>query len=470
MFPITRRCTVLHPLTLASADVREALSDVSHLFSNGFLSNGVNWTSFPVRGPARRMGGDHKLVDQVRKRVQGLSEHIGVGVADTSIAAFLTAGHPRQVVIDPGNDQEFLSSVPLTVVAELGFVAPELVETLTALGYRTIDSISSVEQTLLRDRFGSAGVHLWHLSNGHEVMYTEFRESRDAVLREVAFEEPLQIAEQIVFGVRATVEELVASLVQESQLCTQFSLVLETDHAEVCERVWHFSSGFNARAMIERARWQLEEWLLSGSATAGVTLARFCVYATRPTNSEQLSLWGDHSATDTDAIRLVGKLSGTFGADSVCLARWRGGRDVNEIFTMVPGLDLDLLDVETTIRMQRPPHHEGPWRGLLPSPLPAVAFPIPEPVQIIDEVGRAVGVTRRCELTSIPCRLIRANSAALDVLTWAGPWPIEERWWAPEVAQRIVQMQVVLIDAEGAENPVLVQLQRAGWVIAAVYM
>jgi len=136
---------------------------------------------------------------------------------------------------------------------------------------------------------------------------------------------------------------------------------------------------------------------------------------------------------------------------------------------MVPALDVELTDVENTARMQKPAHHEGPWSGLLPSPLPAVALTEPERIVLFDVADNAVGVTRRCELTAIPQWVIRADGARQEILTWAGPWPIEERWWDPARASRIVQMQIVISGSRQVEMPLLLQLQRHNWLITACY-
>mgnify|MGYP006280136673 CR=1 FL=1 len=476
MFPSTRRCTIVHPAGVASIVVEDALADIAALFANGFTADGLNWTAFPVRGPSRRMGGDRKLLAQVRRRLSGIDGAAGVGVADTAFAALVRA-LGGDGVIDPGGDRDFLAPFPLVVTAQLGVLSANTAHTFDQLGYRTIGSVAAIDQVLLRDRFGAEGVRLWHLCNGNEISYTEFSEPHEEIVREVSFEEPLNHAEQIVFGVRVAVEEIVALLEKECRLCTQFVLVLETEHSELSERVWQFAHGFSTRSIIERARWQLDEWLLGDQITAGVNLARFTVRATRPSNSEQLTLWGDHSGSDEDTVRLVGKMASLHGSGAVSVAQWRGGRDATRRFALLPAIDLDLVDIETTARLQRPARHEGPWVGVLPSPLPALTLAAPEAVVLCDESGKGVGVTRRSELTGTPHTLTRADGAEFGVLTWAGPWPVEERWWMPEDARRVVQMQIVITAKSHAgrevfdvsEDALLLVMSNGKWHLAACY-
>jgi len=68
MYPSTRRCTVLFGASVTLDAAQEVLADVSNLFASGCLSDGTNWISFPVRGPSRRLGGDHKLAASVQRR------------------------------------------------------------------------------------------------------------------------------------------------------------------------------------------------------------------------------------------------------------------------------------------------------------------------------------------------------------------------------------------------------------------
>jgi protein ImuB len=56
-----------------------------------------------------------------------------------------------------------------------------------------------------------------------------------------------------------------------------------------------------------------------------------------------------------------------------------------------------------------------------------------------------------------------------DVVAWAGPWPVEERWWDPRRARRAVRLQL-LVRRTGEANVALVAvLERRAWRLAAVY-
>jgi protein ImuB len=51
------------------------------------------------------------------------------------------------------------------------------------------------------------------------------------------------------------------------------------------------------------------------------------------------------------------------------------------------------------------------------------------------------------------------------VTAWAGPWPLEERWWDPEASRSAHRFQVV--DADGTAW--LLVLERGAWCAEARY-
>ena len=48
---------------------------------------------------------------------------------------------------------------------------------------------------------------------------------------------------------------------------------------------------------------------------------------------------------------------------------------------------------------------------------------------------------------------------------WAGPWPVDERWWAPAEGERGARFQLLLADGRA----LLLVLSPAGWTVEAVY-
>jgi protein ImuB len=93
---------------------------------------------------------------------------------------------------------------------------------------------------------------------------------------------------------------------------------------------------------------------------------------------------------------------------------------------------------------------------VLPRPLGAV---------VLDEGGSPVGVSARLELTAEPAALVVERGHPVEIAGWAGPWPVEERWWAPGECRRRARFQIVLADGRA----LLVSLVGGHWSIEAVY-
>ncbi len=106
-----------------------------------------------------------------------------------------------------------------------------------------------------------------------------------------------------------------------------------------------------------------------------------------------------------------------------------------------------------------------PWPGRLPKPAPAVVLTEPLPAVVLDADGTPVGVSARLDLTGEPAALVVERSQPVEIRGWAGPWPVDERWWAPEEARRRARFQVVLADGRA----LLLSLAGGHWVVEAIY-
>jgi protein ImuB len=106
-----------------------------------------------------------------------------------------------------------------------------------------------------------------------------------------------------------------------------------------------------------------------------------------------------------------------------------------------------------------------PWPGRLPKPAPAIVPPQPLPAVVLDATGAPVGVSARLDLTGAPAALVLERSEPVEITGWAGPWPIDERWWAAGEARRRARFQVVLAD----ERALLLTLAGGHWAVEAIY-
>ncbi len=110
-----------------------------------------------------------------------------------------------------------------------------------------------------------------------------------------------------------------------------------------------------------------------------------------------------------------------------------------------------------------------PWPGRLPNPSPASLHHVPVRVDVVDARGRVVVVDGRCQLTSDPTEVrfpsVRGGSGRRRITSWAGPWPVDERWWDPDRHSRRVRFQVVVDDGTAH----LLVLEGGRWSLTATY-
>jgi protein ImuB len=93
---------------------------------------------------------------------------------------------------------------------------------------------------------------------------------------------------------------------------------------------------------------------------------------------------------------------------------------------------------------------------VLPAALPAV---------VEDAAGVPVGVTGRHMVTAAPARLSVDGRPAVAVTAWAGPWPVDERWWEPAGGRRRARFQMAT-----ASGPAwLLAVEGGRWWVEAVY-
>jgi len=189
--------------------------------------------------------------------------------------------------------------------------------------------------------------------------------------------------------------------------------------------------------------------------TAGIVLLRLVPDEVVPYRGMQLGLWGGMGEADERAGRVLARVQGMLGPDRVVTAVLGGGRGPADQVRLVPWGDERTAD--------RPA--EPPWPGRLPAPSPATVLPEPLPAEVTDPAGAPVGVTGRFVVTGPPARLAIGGRPAVEVVSWAGPWAADERWWDPGTAARRARFQLVAADGTAW----LATLESGSWRIEAAY-
>jgi len=350
--------------------------------------------------------------------------------------------------------------LPITWLRELGEISADLVDLFVRLGLRTLGQLAGLGAGDVLARFGAEGLHAHRLAGGADRRPTAATDPPAEWWIEEAFLEPVEQLETVVFVAKRLADSLVAQLSAEGRVCVRLVVVIETEHGERSERAWYRDQGLSAAAMVERVRWQLDGWVAQPEGlSGGIALVRLVPDELRRDDGVQAGLWGGRSQADHDAARAIVRLCGLVGDDAVRVPMWSGGRLPTERYRWVPAASVDLD--EPADRLDR---GDGPWPGGLPAPSPAVVPDEPVAVEVLDEHGEMVRVNGRGDVSAAPA-VLAFPTARHRVVAWAGPWPVEQRWWAPDRARRLARFQVVT--EHGVAH--LVGVEQQCWSILATY-
>ncbi|WP_061782284.1 Y-family DNA polymerase [Microbacterium hominis] len=419
-----------------------------------------------ARGPARYFGGEAAAATVLAGAVASLGvDDVRVGIADGTFTAQQAArGGTRREdpvrIVPAGSAAAFLSPLPVGVLDE------ELASLFGRLGVQTLGEVAALGADRLVERFGARGQRLHALAAGRDPRPVTARTPPPELHREVAFEPPVETADQVAFALRMPAAEFVSRLGEQGLVCTELRVVLTGDRGERSERVWLHPGAFDAAAVVDRVRWQLAEQGAAtgagGTSGAGGTggaggtsgasgaggggtgrALRSAVVRVR-IEPEAVDAAAHHTARlfgsgpEERVHRALSRVQAMLGHQGVLTPAVGGGRWLAERQRLVPWGNV-VADLRTG---------ERPWPGSLPDPLPTTVFAEGMPVAVLDADGDMIAVDARGEPTAVPAA-IELGGRRRGIRTWAGPWPVIERAWDPERARRAHRFQVVDV-AEGA--------------------
>lgn len=420
--------------------------------------------AFPVRGPARYFGGEEMMCHRVLEAVDELMAgwgHSRIGVAEGPFAARLAARHADATgvrLVPKGDTPAFLAPLRITSLE-----SSDLAGVLIRLGIQTLGDFAALAATDVLGRFGAEGAWAHRLARGVEErpLSTSKPPADLQVIRNM--DPPLERVDQAAFLGKAMADELHERLMKLAAVCSQVVIVAHTEQGEVLERCWRHEGALSAAAIADRIRWQLDGWLTMSPAarrTSGVTRLVLRPNDIMAAKGRQLGFWGERTEAADRVIRAVARLQGLLGTDQVRVPERKGGRSPHEQLVLVPADAVD-LDRET---VDRHGHQVAPWPGQLGHPAPGQIHQPGIAVQLLNEAHEQVGVSGRGLMNSEPRHLL-VQGDHLQVQAWAGPWPLEERWWDAERVERCARVQVMLSD--GVVR--LLSVRSGSWQIDATY-
>ncbi|GAA2584835.1 DNA polymerase Y family protein [Winogradskya consettensis] len=433
-----------------------------------------------ARGPARYFGGEELAAERIIEQIaQACGVESQIGIAEGVFAAGLAARDSK--VVEAGRTKEFLAGIAVEALER-----PELADLLKRLGIRTLGGFAQLPRGDVLSRFGFDGALAHRLAAGLDHRPLAVREPPpDLQVTGFYEDEPLERVDVAAFAGRVLAEKLHDRLAAYGMACTRLGIEAVTADGLELQRVWRHDGLLTAAAIAERVRWQLDGWLnraarnKTAKPAAGLIRLRLVPDGVIVHLGLQPGLWGDAGAERERAHRALSRVQGLLGPEAVLTAVASGGRSADDQIRFVPWGDervaarpgahvVPVTAVDLEVREEEVPVEagQGPqWPGRLPVPAPALVLPRPEPVVVLDAGGALVGVSARLELTGTPGFLQLDGGGPAEIVGWAGPWPVDERWWAAGEARRRARFQVAVADGRAF----LLSLVAGHWAIEAVY-
>jgi protein ImuB len=438
-----------------------------------------------VRGAARYFGSEQSASERLVDAVAAAGAECQVGIADQLSTAVFAARAGR--IVEPGRDAQFLSTLSIRQLATEPSLAErgreDLADLLWRMGIRSIGQFAALLRTDVASRFGADAVTAHRFARGEPTRGPSGQEPPADLGVVMNCDPPVDRVDAAAFAGRSLAGELHRRLEAKGVGCTRLAIHAVTANGEELQRVWRCAEPLTEDATADRVRWQLDGWLNrrvrragaqrpggDGGPTAPITVLRLDPVEVVSAAALQLPLWG--SSGDDDRLRArraLVRVQGLLGQEAVQVPVLSGGRGPAERITFTP------LGDEAVPRADP----GQPWPGQLPEPSPTVL--LDDPVELFDADGNPVRVTGRGLFSADPARLTApalkpAGSRTGRLSWWAGPWPVDERWWdsgqVPTQAKagRTARVQVLLDgDGDTAGRALLLCYRQRRWYLEGVY-
>lgn len=458
-------------------DVLAALQDVSAVVET--LRPGL--LAFPVDSLARYYGDEANAVEKLLDAAARIHADCMAGVADDLVSAVWAARLGKSIPV--GGSAEFIAELPISVLSiEPELRAPaHLSATLQQLGLRTMRDFAELPRADVAARFGQEAVEWHRIASGHIDRDVAPRRHREDLELRYEADEPIARTETAAFIARHVATALHNKLFAAGEACLRLAVraYLEPPVGytgpTVIERLWRCREPLSEQDTAQRVRWQLDGWLTrlrAGAGTAGgatgevdeadwadntvgVTCIELVPVETVPAGSLAAPLWGGPDEGIRAARAAAGRAQALIGMNRVLRPIHRGGRAVARRIATVPYGEDDPEAVTALPTRQWEGQLLPPLPGLIGSPTnandassvsernpsernPSAAHPAAR-LALLDCHDDAVYVTGR-GLMSSPPETLHWGARRLRITGWAGPWPVDEHWWAK--GKRYARLQI----------------------------
>lgn len=442
-----------------------------------------------ARGVIRYYGGQDAALEKLLDAAAVPGVDCNLGLADDIVTAILAAR--RGVLVAPGVDQgkrfrQGISLVELMAESSLG-MPEELATTWQELGLRTLGDVAALPKRDIANRFGALGAR-WHdLACHGEVRLVAPRSLPPGLeVTYQSWETPLRRVDEASFVARSLAAQLHERLFDHGYSCYRLAVVAQFSDGPEVRRVWRCAEPLAEQTTADRVRWQLDGWLnnrnrqqpqagvdcgevddsaeIADDDGRGIVELRLEPMDVVAAGSVKQDLWHGSDDALAKARRAAERVQGLLGPEAVQQPVLQGGRGPAERVGFVA-----FGEKPKNTKSTKSTDAGRAWPGAILNPNPAITPAAANAeVDVLDASGQAVGVTGRATMTAEPA-VVRHGAKTYRVSSWAGPWPIDERWWVPDEARRAARIQIQATAADGMVVAWLLIGHAGAWKIEGAY-
>ncbi len=387
---------------------QEALVEVAETFSPRVEDADEGLVFLDVSGLERHFASELDLGKAALRAAENVGLPARCGLAASKLAARVAAELPKSPrVVEPGQEAEFLAPLPLARLTP----ALDAASTLQRWGLSSIGDLARLPESEVAARLGSLGRELHYAARGIDPrpliprpVPQEFREGME-------LEWPLVALDPFLFIASAALDRLSKRMEIQGFACRRLEMTMTLEPDGFHSRAIDLPAPTrDVKTMLTLLRLDLEK-TPPGAPVVAFTLV---AHPDRPRRA-QLSLFGPAALSPEKLATTIAKLVSMLGEDRV---------------GMPMTVDSHLPDRYALGDFQPPPPPDlkrGPRNSR--NLLAVRVFRPPVPVEVITRPSR------QDEPGEIQIEALQGEIAGA-VRNCAGPWKMEEGWWAAVPAER----------------------------------
>lgn len=184
-----------------------------------------------LAGSERLLGTSKAIAQLIFGEVSRCGFESNVSIAANPDAAHYSArGLKGVTVIDPGDESQRLSSLPIDVLG----VEPDILDVFHAWGIRNFKSLAALPPIPLTERMGQYGLHLQRLARGEIMRELVPAELPESFQQSAELEEPIELLEPLAFILHRLLEQLIEGLITRSLATDQIEIDLSLEaHTDI---------------------------------------------------------------------------------------------------------------------------------------------------------------------------------------------------------------------------------------------